>query len=91
MGDSPGFDGVDVATTGWPATSVPGCCACELGGVSPCRNGEKQEINVSQSMKDVIFYVKTTGYLKNHWTKHRHVCIHFDAFSMLISNSGHKA
>ncbi len=26
------------------------------------------------------------GYLKNHWTKHRHVCTHFDAFSMLIPN-----
>ncbi len=25
-------------------------------------------------------------YLKNHWTKHRLVCIHFDAFAMLILN-----
>ncbi len=28
----------------------------------------------------------TTGYLKNHWTKHRLVCTHFNAFSMLILN-----
>ncbi len=27
-----------------------------------------------------------TGYLKNYWIKHRLVCIHFDAFSMLIPN-----
>ncbi len=27
-----------------------------------------------------------TGYLKNYWTKHRLVCTHFDAFSMLIPN-----
>ncbi len=35
-------------------------------------------------------YVNTTGYLKNHWTKHRLVCTHFDAFSMLIPNMGAK-
>ncbi len=27
-----------------------------------------------------------TSYLKNHWTKHRLICTHFDAFSMLIPN-----
>ncbi len=27
-----------------------------------------------------------TGYLKNHWTKHRLVCIHCDAFFTLIPN-----
>ncbi len=27
-----------------------------------------------------------TGYLKNHWTKHRLLCIHFDALRMLIPN-----
>ena len=26
----------------------------------------------------------TTRYLKNHYTKHRLVCTHFDAFSMLM-------
>ena len=26
----------------------------------------------------------TTGYLKNRWTKHRLVCIHFDLFHKLI-------
>ncbi len=30
--------------------------------------------------------LNTTGFLKNHWTKHRLVCTHFDAFSMLIPN-----
>ena len=29
-----------------------------------------------------------TGYLKNHWTKHRLVCTHFDAFFILIPNMG---
>ncbi len=28
------------------------------------------------------------SYLKNHWTKHRHVCTHCDAFSPLIPNMG---
>ena len=31
-----------------------------------------------------LAYENITDYLKNHWTKHRLVCIHFDAFSMLI-------
>ena len=35
LGDSPGFDCAAVATDGCPATSVPGCWACEVGGVSP--------------------------------------------------------
>ncbi len=35
--------------------------------------------------KDVLF-INITAYLKNHWTKHRDVCTHFDAFSMLILN-----
>ncbi len=26
----------------------------------------------------------TIGYLKNHWTKHRLVCTHVDAFSKMI-------
>ncbi len=34
----------------------------------------------------MFVYEYTTGYLKNHWTKHRHVCTHFHAFSMTISN-----
>ncbi len=33
-------------------------------------------------------YENTTDYLKNHWTKHRHVCSHVDALSMLIPNMG---
>ena len=33
-----------------------------------------------------IVYEDTTGYPKNHWTKHIHVCMRFDAFSTLISN-----
>ena len=32
----------------------------------------------------------STDYLKNHCTKHRLVCTHFDAFSMLIPNMGTK-
>ncbi len=31
-----------------------------------------------------IVYENFIGYLKNHWTKHRHVCTCFNAFSMLI-------
>ena len=31
---------------------------------------------------------KNTGNLKNHWTKHRLVCTHLDAFFMLIPNMG---
>ena len=34
----------------------------------------------------VLYYENIADYLTNHWTKHRLVCIHFDAFSMLISN-----
>ncbi len=37
-----------------------------------------------------LVYENTTGYLKNHWTKRRHVCTHFDAFSMLIPNMDEK-
>ena len=33
---------------------------------------------------------KFTGYLKNHRTKHSHVCTHFDPFSMLIQNMNMK-
>ncbi len=33
-----------------------------------------------------LVYENITGYLKNHWTKHRLVCIHFDAFSEQIPN-----
>ncbi len=33
-----------------------------------------------------LIYDNITGYLKNHWTKHRHVCTHFAAFTMLILN-----
>ena len=35
-------------------------------------------------------YEYITGYLKNRWAKHKLVCIHFDAFSTLISNMGTK-
>ena len=35
--------------------------------------------------EDVLFMI-IIGYLKNHWTKHRLVCTHFDAFSMLNPN-----
>ncbi len=39
------------------------------------------------SMKvDVLFMKIQIGYLKNHWTKHRLVCTHFDSFFMLIPN-----
>ena len=30
--------------------------------------------------------MKKMGHFKNHLTKHRHVCTHFDAFSKLIPN-----
>ncbi len=33
-----------------------------------------------------VYNESTTGYLKNHWTNHRLVCTHYDAFSMLIPN-----
>ena len=33
-----------------------------------------------------LVHENTTSYLKNHWTKHRLVCTHFDAFFMLIPN-----
>ncbi len=35
-----------------------------------------------------LIYENITGYLKNHWTKHRLVCTHSDAFSMLMPNMG---
>ena len=35
-----------------------------------------------------LFRNNITYCLKNHWTKYRLVCIHFDAFSMLIPNMG---
>ncbi len=36
-----------------------------------------------------LVYENTTGYLKNHCTKHRHVCTHFefDAYAKLISKN----
>ena len=36
---------------------------------------------MSKSKEDALFYENTTGYLKNHWTKH----IHFDALFVLIT------
>ena len=43
-----------------------------------------------------LVYEYITGYLKNLWAKHRLVCTHSDAFSMMIpnmdtkfNNSGH--
>ena len=39
-------------------------------------------------MERFLVYENITGYLKNHWTKHRHVCTHFYTFSMLIPNMG---
>ena len=33
-----------------------------------------------------LVYENITSFLKNHWTKHRQVCTHFDPFSMLITN-----
>ncbi len=33
-----------------------------------------------------LVYENITDYLKNHWTKHRLVCTHSDAFFMLIPN-----
>ncbi len=38
----------------------------------------------------ILCHENITGYLKNHWTKHRHVCTHIDAFCMLIPNLGIK-
>ncbi len=35
--------------------------------------------------RDCVFLHNTTSCLKNHWTKNRHVCTHFDAFFMPIS------
>ncbi len=35
-----------------------------------------------------FFNETVTCYLKNHWTKHRLVCINFDVFSMLVLNVG---
>ncbi len=40
----------------------------------------------SVDWKNRSFYVNTTGYLKNHQTKHRHVCTHCYTSSMLILN-----
>ena len=34
----------------------------------------------------LLVYENITSYLKNHWTKYRLVCTHFNAFSMLILN-----
>ncbi len=36
----------------------------------------------------VFIYENITGYLKNHWTKHRLVCIYNDEFSMQLSDMG---
>ncbi len=38
------------------------------------------------SSKKMSFYENTTGYLKNHWTKHRLVLYSFWCISMLIPN-----
>ncbi len=45
-----------------------------------------ENINACINREDVVCE-NITSYLKNHWTKHRLVCNHFDAFSMLISNT----
>ncbi len=42
-------------------------------------------IHISMERRCLV-YENITSYLKNHWTIHRHVCIHFDAFSILIPN-----
>ncbi len=41
---------------------------------------------IFQWKRRCLVYQNITGYLKNHWTKHRLVCTYFDAFSMLIPN-----
>ncbi len=38
------------------------------------------------STNSLLKTITDQAYFKNHWTKHRLVCIHFDAFSMLIPN-----
>ncbi len=40
--------------------------------------------------ENILYYENITGYLKNHCTKHRLVCTHSDALSMLIPNMGIK-
>ena len=37
--------------------------------------------------KICLVYEIITGYLKNHWTKYRHISIHFDPLPMLIPNT----
>ncbi len=34
----------------------------------------------------LVYDENITGNLKNHWTKHRHICTNNDAFSMLVPN-----
>ena len=38
--------------------------------------------------RKILYLNNIIRYMKNQWTKHRVVCTHSDAFSMLISNMG---
>ncbi len=37
-------------------------------------------------MEKCLVYENKKGFLKNHWTKHSHVCTHSDVISILIAN-----
>ncbi len=41
-------------------------------------------------MERSCLMMKISDYLKNHWTKHRHVCTHFYAFSLPTPNKDMK-
>ena len=62
---------------------------CSKRSIHPRRSYYLKALHVTYMFqwKDDLVHENTTGYLKNHWTKHRLVCTHFDdAFSMLIPN-----
>ncbi len=60
-----------------------GCLVC---GVLQRETDCNALLQVQKNKRTCLAHENITCYLKNHWTKHGHVCTHFDAFSMLIPN-----
>ena len=50
--------------------------------------GQAGNVLYAKSWKEGLECENSTDYLKNNKTKHRHVCTHFDAFSIMIPTMG---
>ena len=69
--------------------NMPDCTKCLLQSCNKLDYKREQmsgDVITCSSSRRCLVYENTTGYLKNHWTKHRLACIHFDAFFMLMAS-----